>query len=117
MQIKPKDGGVTSSLWMDAQVPAFDTPPPSEAEVVIVGAGIAGLTSAVELARQGARVCVIDDGPIGGGETSRTSAHLASAVDDRYYELEQKFGADGERGGFEEFGDFSQGRFHADRSV
>jgi len=40
---------------------------------------------------------VLDDGPIGGGETGRTTAHLASAVDDRYFHLEQKFGRGGAR--------------------
>ena len=32
---------------------------------------------------------VLDDGPIGGGMTSRTTAHLMSAIDDRYYEVER----------------------------
>lgn len=101
MRTQPKDGGETTSLWMDTSVPVFDRPPPTETEICIIGAGIAGLTCAVELARQGARVVVIDDGPIGGGETSRTSAHLASAIDDRFYTLEQKFGADGAKLAYE----------------
>jgi glycine/D-amino acid oxidase-like deaminating enzyme/nitrite reductase/ring-hydroxylating ferredoxin subunit len=40
---------------------------------------------------------VLDDGPIGGGETGRTTAHLSNALDDRYYELERLFGEDGAR--------------------
>ncbi|MBA3454624.1 MAG: FAD-dependent oxidoreductase [Deltaproteobacteria bacterium] len=91
----PKDGGVSSSLWIDADVPAYDSAPESETDVCVIGAGIAGLTVAFELARRGVRVSVLDDGPIGGGETGRTTAHLASAVDDHYYELEQKFGEGG----------------------
>src|SRR5690606_32665640 len=31
---------------------------------------------------------VIDDGPVGGGETGRTTAHLSNALDDRFTELE-----------------------------
>jgi glycine/D-amino acid oxidase-like deaminating enzyme/nitrite reductase/ring-hydroxylating ferredoxin subunit len=90
-----KDGGVSASIWTDADQEHHGTPPPLEAEVCIVGAGIAGLSTALVLARQGARVAVLDDGPIGGGETGRTSAHLASAVDDRYHVLESRFGERG----------------------
>ncbi len=90
-------GGVTVSIWANTRIPLFDEPPPGDSEVVVIGAGIAGVTCAVELARMGKRVTLLDDGPIGGGETGRTSAHLASAVDDRYCYLENKFGRDDAR--------------------
>lgn len=57
------------------------------ADVVIVGAGIVGLSTAYELACEGRAVAVLDRGPIGGGMSSRTTAHLASELDDYYYEL------------------------------
>jgi glycine/D-amino acid oxidase-like deaminating enzyme/nitrite reductase/ring-hydroxylating ferredoxin subunit len=66
-------------------------------DVCIVGAGIAGVSVAYELARQGARVLVLDQGVIGGGETALTSAHLTSALDDRFYRLEKLHGPDGAR--------------------
>ncbi|MGE0402289.1 MAG: FAD-dependent oxidoreductase [Kofleriaceae bacterium] len=87
-------GGITVSIWANARVPMFEAPPPSDSEVIVIGAGIAGVTCAVELARRGKRVTLIDDGPIGGGETGRTSAHLASAVDDRFCYLERTLGRD-----------------------
>lgn len=65
------------------------------AHTCIVGAGIAGLTVAYELAREGKSVVVIDDGPVGGGETGRTTAHISNALDDRYFEIERMFGEDG----------------------
>jgi glycine/D-amino acid oxidase-like deaminating enzyme/nitrite reductase/ring-hydroxylating ferredoxin subunit len=67
------------------------------AEVCVVGAGIAGMTTAYLLAREGRSVLVLDDGPIGGGETGRTTAHLSNALDDRYSELERLFGTEGAR--------------------
>ncbi len=92
MRATAKDGGSTSSIWHDLEIRRFNTLPELETDVCIVGAGIAGLTTAYELVRQGTRVTVLDDGPIGGGETGRTSAHLASAVDDHFYLLENNFG-------------------------
>lgn len=67
------------------------------ADVCVVGAGIAGLSVAYECARAGMSVTVLDDGPVGGGETCRTTAHLASALDDRFTHLEFLFGKEGSR--------------------
>jgi glycine/D-amino acid oxidase-like deaminating enzyme/nitrite reductase/ring-hydroxylating ferredoxin subunit len=54
-----------------------------DTDVAVVGAGIAGISVAYELTKAGRRVVVVDAGAVGGGMTSRTSAHLASAIDDR----------------------------------
>jgi glycine/D-amino acid oxidase-like deaminating enzyme/nitrite reductase/ring-hydroxylating ferredoxin subunit len=81
-----------------ADVPDF---PPlvgdAECDVCIVGAGIAGLTTGYALAGAGKRVVILDDGPVGGGETGRTTAHLSWALDDYYVEIEKVHGADGAR--------------------
>ncbi|HVL35211.1 MAG TPA: FAD-dependent oxidoreductase, partial [Burkholderiales bacterium] len=66
-------------------------------QVGVIGAGIAGLSTAYLLAKEGRSVAVIDDGPVAGGMTQMTSAHLASAIDDRYFELEKMHGATGAR--------------------
>jgi glycine/D-amino acid oxidase-like deaminating enzyme/nitrite reductase/ring-hydroxylating ferredoxin subunit len=87
----------TVSLWMaTAQVPekaalTEDT----HANVCIVGAGIAGMTTAYLLAHEGRSVVVLDDGRIGGGMTERTTAHLSNAIDDRYFEIERLHGQGG----------------------
>jgi glycine/D-amino acid oxidase-like deaminating enzyme/nitrite reductase/ring-hydroxylating ferredoxin subunit len=69
----------------------------SSADVCVVGAGIAGLTTAYMLAREGRSVVVLDDGPIAGGETSRTTAHIVNALDDGYADLERLHGQSGSR--------------------
>jgi glycine/D-amino acid oxidase-like deaminating enzyme/nitrite reductase/ring-hydroxylating ferredoxin subunit len=69
----------------------------AKANVCVIGAGIAGLTTAYLLAREGKSVVVVDDGPIAGGETGRTTAHLSNALDDRYFEIERLHGQRGAR--------------------
>jgi glycine/D-amino acid oxidase-like deaminating enzyme/nitrite reductase/ring-hydroxylating ferredoxin subunit len=92
------DSGLSVSPWMATAVPPMPRlEQDTEADVCIVGAGIAGLSTAYMLAREGLSVVVIDDGPIGGGETGRTTAHLATAPDEFMGELEKLFGADGAR--------------------
>jgi glycine/D-amino acid oxidase-like deaminating enzyme/nitrite reductase/ring-hydroxylating ferredoxin subunit len=66
-------------------------------DVCIVGAGIAGLTTAYLLTREGLNVLVLDDGDIGGGETGNTTAHLSNAFDDRFVDAERLFGERGAR--------------------
>ncbi len=97
---KPRDrhsSGERTSIWMATG----DVPPTSpltsdaRADVCIVGAGIAGLTTAYLLAKQGKSVVVLEHGPIAGGETQHTTAHLSNAIDDRYYEIERIFGKSG----------------------
>lgn len=77
-------GEKTKSLWMNGE--AFPKTPQLEQDVscdtVVVGAGIAGLSVAYELALAGQKVVLVDRGPILGGMTSRTTAHLAPICDD-----------------------------------
>lgn len=89
--------GRSISVWMaTATLPSFSKLLTNEqAHVCIIGAGIAGLTTAYLLGRTGKSVIVLDDGPIVSGETERTTAHLVTALDDRYSELEQLHGEKG----------------------
>lgn len=88
-----KHSGATRSAWMDEQPgPAATLLQDISCDVCVIGAGIAGLSVAYQLARSRKRVVVLDDGPIGGGETERTSAHLSWALDDRIYTLEKLHG-------------------------
>ncbi|CAN5732693.1 FAD-dependent oxidoreductase [soil metagenome] len=91
------DAGLTTSLWMTQEVPDFPILADHERDpdVCVIGAGISGLSIARGLAQRGLDVLVLDRGPVGGGQTARTSAHLSSALDDRYYLLRKHFGAEG----------------------
>jgi glycine/D-amino acid oxidase-like deaminating enzyme len=87
------------SIWScTATVPEFAPLARSlETEVCVIGAGIAGLTTAYLLARAGRPVVVLDDGPIGGGMTQMSTGHLTNMFDDRYFELEHLRGKDAAR--------------------
>jgi glycine/D-amino acid oxidase-like deaminating enzyme/nitrite reductase/ring-hydroxylating ferredoxin subunit len=69
----------------------------ARADVCVIGAGIAGLTTAYQLAREGRSVIVIDAVAIGGGQTSVTTAHLSNEIDDSYEEILRLHGPDGGR--------------------
>jgi glycine/D-amino acid oxidase-like deaminating enzyme/nitrite reductase/ring-hydroxylating ferredoxin subunit len=63
-----------------------------ETDVLVIGGGIAGLTTAYLLAKSGRQVVLVEDGQLGSGESGRTTAHLTAALDDRYYYIENVFG-------------------------
>src|SRR5829696_10284089 len=93
------DSQARTSLWMaTADTPSqFRLKESIRTDICIVGAGIAGLTTAYLLGREGRSVVVLDDGLSGGGMTGRTTAHLSNAYDDRYVEIEKLHGADAAR--------------------
>jgi len=84
------------SCWLQ-DAPAIKAPPlqtDQTCDVVVIGSGIAGLSTAYELSRFGRSVIVIDRGKIGYGMTARTTAHLATELDDFYCELIRVRGED-----------------------
>ena len=92
-----KGSGATTSIWMGTAEMgmAQALTRAMTADICVVGAGIAGLTTAYLLASEGRSVLVLDDGRVGSGETSRTTAHLSNALDDRYHELSRLHGERG----------------------
>jgi glycine/D-amino acid oxidase-like deaminating enzyme/nitrite reductase/ring-hydroxylating ferredoxin subunit len=68
-----------------------------QCDVCVVGAGIAGLTIAYFLAREGRSVIVLEKNSTGQGETINTSAHLSNVIDAGYREIERYHGEHGSR--------------------
>ena len=67
------------SLWMD--LPEIDVPPllhDIETDVLVIGAGIAGLSTAYELALSGRKVTVVDRGRPGRGMTARSMVKVTT---------------------------------------
>ena len=84
------------SVWMNVAVApdAKCLEGDASADTVVVGSGIAGLSTAYELAARGQTVMVLDRGAIGSGMTARTTAHLTSLCDDSFDSLISKRGVD-----------------------
>lgn len=87
------------AVWMDTSKLPLESKLTEEisADVCVVGAGITGMSTAYLLACEGKAVVVLDDGPIGGGMTARTTAHLTNALDNRYFEIERLHGMEAAR--------------------
>ena len=94
-----KESGATFPVW-NQEVTMPTTSPLREnltCDVCVVGAGIAGISTAYMLAKEGKKVIVLEAKSIGAGETSRTTAHLSNALDDGYPHLIDLFGKEGAR--------------------
>jgi len=87
----------STSLWLDTAHPSKQPglATSMEADVCVIGAGIAGVTTAYLLAAEGRSVVLIDDGTPGCGQTGVTTAHLSNVIDDRYTEMIRLHGTEG----------------------
>lgn len=103
MAITTNKGVVTSgeniSYWIDSVRPLeYQTlKQDKKTDVLIVGGGLAGITTAYCLLKAGKKIILLEDGLIASGESGRTTAHLTTALDDRYYDIENVFGEEGSR--------------------
>ncbi len=66
-----------------------------EVDVVVVGGGIAGLTTAWLLKQEGKRVAVVEMHRLLSGQTGQTTAHLTELIDTPYATLMSDFGEKG----------------------
>ena len=89
----------STSLWLDTAHPQRHSPLTSDThtDVCVIGAGIAGVTTAYLLAREGKSVVLLDAGIPASGQSAMTTAHLASVIDDRFTEMIRLHGVEGAR--------------------
>jgi glycine/D-amino acid oxidase-like deaminating enzyme/nitrite reductase/ring-hydroxylating ferredoxin subunit len=85
-----------ASLWTST-APAPDrsgVPMPVEADVAVLGAGIAGLTTAFLLAGADRRVVVLEAGQVAAGVSGHTTAKLSAQHGLAYHRLTERHGAE-----------------------
>ena len=89
----------TESIWAaEVQLPHFPIVDDlGKVDVIVIGGGITGLTTALLLQRSGLRTALVEQSRIGTGETGRTSAHLSEYPDAGYEHIVADFGIEGVR--------------------
>jgi glycine/D-amino acid oxidase-like deaminating enzyme/nitrite reductase/ring-hydroxylating ferredoxin subunit len=94
--------GAPRSLWLDgAEATGAGAPMLTsdlEVDACVIGGGIAGVTTALELARGGRSVALLERHRVGAGVTGHSTAKLCSLQGSTYSELERHFGADAAAG-------------------
>jgi glycine/D-amino acid oxidase-like deaminating enzyme/Rieske Fe-S protein len=85
------------SAWIDTKaMPKFSSLKENlSVDVCIIGGGIAGLTSAYLLLKEGKSVCILEAFGLASGQTARTTAHFSYVLGERYFQLEKYHGTKG----------------------
>lgn len=89
--------GLAQSLWAATAEPAPDCPPLAEdgrADVVVVGGGFAGLSSALHLAERGVDVAVLEAEEPGFGASGRNGGQVIGGLKHDFEELARMFDAE-----------------------
>lgn len=85
---------MTASLWQDASGPRWaPLDGDARADVCIVGAGIAGLSLALALARDGAAVTVVEAARLGAGASGRNAGFVLAGVAENFVAARRRYGA------------------------
>lgn len=81
-------------LWTDKETPPGfpELDGDREADVLIIGGGMAGILCALQLQEAGIAAILVEGGKIGGGTTKGTTAVLTAQHDTLYQEFIKKFG-------------------------
>jgi glycine/D-amino acid oxidase-like deaminating enzyme/nitrite reductase/ring-hydroxylating ferredoxin subunit len=86
----------TESLWLATSSPTDFMPLQIdiEADVAIIGAGIAGIVTGYQLSQRGHKVAVLEANRVGAGVTGYTTAKVTSGHRNRYSQIKQAAGAE-----------------------
>lgn len=82
--------------WWEAapRDPAVPAPPPKTVDVAIVGSGFTGLNAAIDLARAGRGVVVMDAGDLGQGASTRNAGYVGQTLKHGFRDLQKAYGDD-----------------------
>lgn len=88
---------INKSIWSATEaMPKFSALSEHlDVDVCVVGGGIAGITTAYMLMKEGKSVCLLEAFGLASGQTARTTAHFCTALDDRFFEIEKLHGEKG----------------------
>ena len=88
-----------SSLWLDTAERRARTPLARDVsvDVCVIGAGITGMTAALELRGSGASVAVLEGRFVGAGASGYNTAKLSALHGLTYAQLERRHGLDAAR--------------------
>ena len=93
-----KRDGACISLWqhnVGNYTSTTQVLPTGIADVIIVGGGITGISTAIQLQKAGKKCIVLEAHNIGFGTTGGTTAHLNTVLDSPYTTIIQNFGQEG----------------------
>jgi glycine/D-amino acid oxidase-like deaminating enzyme len=88
----------TAATWYEATAVRGDAHPPlagrAEADVCVIGGGLAGITSALELAKRGKCVVLLEADRLAWGASGRNGGFVSSGFAEGTEEIERKVGLD-----------------------
>lgn len=96
------------SYWLDTAKPAGDfrrTELPTRADVVVVGAGLTGLSTALHVARQGASVALLEANSVGWGASGRNGGMATPGLAIGFPKAVRRYGAERATAMFQAYND------------
>lgn len=96
-KMPPSDGKELATFRRQALGLPSQVPVAGQYDLVVIGAGIAGMSAAVSAARLGCKVALINDRPVvGGNNSSEIRVHLGGRIEEGFYKelggLQKEFG-------------------------
>ena len=92
-------GFTTASYWLESTGPVRGLPadPLRNVDCLVVGSGYTGLSAAIEIARGGRSVMVLDSGEVGSGCSTRNGGQISTSIKPSLTALAHKHGMESAR--------------------